>query len=241
MANRSFEPRDGSFTVLVHCRSWEMGKAAKPLVAGCQRYIAFRWGRTQVATRKWPSLQSHGPHQEKGGGVERADFPQRDPPPPIRPTETTQSLDPEPLTRDRSVDDVKGEDGGPNARGPGAREAQEGGPADTAGMLPLRAPQLSRRTRLSSRRPSPTRPCLTRRDGYSTLPGTHQPRAHSGPPGLQHPARRSPQPCSASHRGLTCLHASAQQSYSFCFMLSFFWPWGMWGLSSPTRDWTHTP
>ena len=74
MANRSFEPRDGSFTVLVHCRSWEMGKAAKPLVAGCQRYIAFRWGRrTQVATRKWHSLQSHGPHQEKGGGVERAE------------------------------------------------------------------------------------------------------------------------------------------------------------------------
>ena len=29
--------------------------------------------------------------------------------------------------------------------------------------------------------------------------------------------------------------------YCFCFMLSFFWPWGMWGLSSPTRDWTHTP
>ena len=213
MANRSFEPRDGSFTVLVHCRSWEMGKAAKPLVAGCQRYIAFRWGRrTQVATRKWPSLQSHGPHQEKGEGVERAETFHSETPPPISPTETTRCPEPEPLTRDRSVDDVKGEDGGPNARGPGAREAQEGGPADSAGMLPLRAPQLCRRTRPSSRRPSPTRPCLTRRDGYSTRPGTHQPRAHSGPPGLQRPARRSPQPCSASRRGLTCLHASAQQS-----------------------------
>ncbi|CAI9174980.1 unnamed protein product [Rangifer tarandus platyrhynchus] len=61
-------------------------------------------------------------------------------------------------------------------------------------MLALRAPQLCLRTRPSSRRPSPTRPCLTRRDGYSTRPGTHQPRAHSGPPGLQPRARRSLHP-----------------------------------------------
>ena len=29
--------------------------------------------------------------------------------------------------------------------------------------------------------------------------------------------------------------------YCFCFMFCFFWPWDMWGLSSPTRDWTCTP
>ena len=29
--------------------------------------------------------------------------------------------------------------------------------------------------------------------------------------------------------------------YCFCFMLWFFGHWGMWDLSSPTRDWTHTP
>ena len=27
----------------------------------------------------------------------------------------------------------------------------------------------------------------------------------------------------------------------FCFMLWFFWPWGMWDLSSPIRDKTHMP
>ena len=136
------------------------------------------------------------PSGERRGRREGRDFPQRDPPP-ISPTETTQCPEPEPLTRDRSVDDVKGEDGGPNARGPGAREAQEGGPADSAGMLPLRAPQLCRRTRPSSRRPSPTRPYLTRRDGYSTRPGTHQPRA-LGPAG---PAASSP-PFSSTLLGL---------------------------------------
>ena len=63
-----------------------MGKAAKPLEAGCQRYIAFRWGRrTQVATRKWHSLQSHGPHQEKGEGVERAETFHSETPPPSVP------------------------------------------------------------------------------------------------------------------------------------------------------------
>ena len=25
------------------------------------------------------------------------------------------------------------------------------------------------------------------------------------------------------------------------FYVFVFWPWGMWDLSSPTRDWTHTP
>ena len=25
------------------------------------------------------------------------------------------------------------------------------------------------------------------------------------------------------------------------FYVLVFWPWGMWDLSSPTRDWTHTP
>ena len=27
--------------------------------------------------------------------------------------------------------------------------------------------------------------------------------------------------------------------YCFCFI--YFWPWDMWDLSSPTRDWTRTP
>ena len=29
--------------------------------------------------------------------------------------------------------------------------------------------------------------------------------------------------------------------YCFCFMFWFFWPRGLWHLSSLTRDWTHTP
>ena len=29
--------------------------------------------------------------------------------------------------------------------------------------------------------------------------------------------------------------------YCFCFMFWFFWPRGMWDLSSPNRDWTRTP
>lgn len=94
-----------------------------------------------MATREWHSLQSHGPHQEKVGGVESTETFHSETPP-NQSHLITQCPDPEPLTRDRSVDDVKGEDGGPNARGPGAREAQEGGPANAAEMLPLRAPQL---------------------------------------------------------------------------------------------------
>ena len=94
-----------------------------------------------MATREWHSLQSHGPHQEKGGGVQRTETFHGETPP-INPTETTRCPDPEPLTRDRSADDVKGEDRSPNTRCPGALEAQEDGPADAAGMLALRAPQL---------------------------------------------------------------------------------------------------
>ena len=34
-------------------------------------------------------------------------------------------------------------------------------------------------------------------------------------------------------------HALNSSQYCFCLMFRFFWPWGMWDLSSSTRDWTH--
>lgn len=147
-----------------------------------------------MATREWHSLQSHGPHQEKGGGVERAEtFHSERPPPPSVPPKLRSAAHTGPQCKRRERRGRGSQCPRPRgARDTGGRSSGRGGDAAAAGMLPLRAPQLSRRTRPSSRRPSPTRPCLTRRDGYSTRPGTHPPRAHSGPPGLQPRARRSP-------------------------------------------------
>ena len=34
--------------------------------------------------------------------------------------------------------------------------------------------------------------------------------------------------------------ATREALYCFCFTFFFFWPQGMWDLSSPTRNWTHT-
>ena len=41
--------------------------------------------------------------------------------------------------------------------------------------------------------------------------------------------------------GLFLKSLSNLLQYCFCFMFWVFWPWGMWNLDSPTRDWTRTP
>lgn len=167
-----------------------------------------------MATREWHSLQSHGPHQEKGGGVERAETFHSERSPPHQ-SHRNYAV---PLTRDRSVNDVKGEDGGPNARGPGARETQEGGPAAAAGIRPrrgcsrfarLNSPEGRGQARAAPPPPAPASraatvtprgPALTRRER------TRARRACSLEPAVLLTA------CSASRRGLTRLHASAPQS-----------------------------
>lgn len=93
------------------------------------------------------------PSGERRGRREGRDFPQRDPPP-ISPTETTQCPDPESLTRDRSVNDVR--TGVPMPEAPGRerhrravqrprRGCGRGGdaPASRASTLPKDAAKLA--------------------------------------------------------------------------------------------------
>lgn len=155
------------------------------------------------------------PSGERRGRREGRDFPQRDPPP--NQSHRNYAV-PRPRIAHTGPQCKRREDGGPNARGPGARETQEGGPAATAGMRPRRG--CSRFARLNSSegrgqaRAAPPPPAPASRAATVTPRGpaltsrerTRARRACSLEPAVLLTA------CSASRRGLTRLHASAPQS-----------------------------